>query len=88
MGAWEPLLSKDPPSNKAGGPLPGKNGGYFYLDVEQSWEIIYDALSPYAKEQSDRNGRPFLNPIRAVALATRQSAKGETRQGTLFIYVK
>ena len=88
VGAWEYSLSKDATFKKVTSPLPDKNSGYFYLDVEQALEIIHDALSPYDQEQFDQNVRPFLDPIRAVALATRQSAKGEMRQGTLFIYVK
>jgi len=81
-------LSDNTTFNKTCSPLPDKNNGYFYLDVEQATNIIYAAFSAYDREEFDRDVRPFLDPIKAVALATRQPVKGETGQGTLFIYLK
>jgi hypothetical protein len=68
--------------------LPGKTGGYFYVNVEAIWRIVYENMSEWEREDFDQTVRPFLEPIKAIgSAASPTDLKKGLGQGTLFIYI-
>lgn len=59
-----------------------------YVNVEGIWQLIYDSMSEYEQDSFDESTRPYLEPIKAVAMG---AAQGDIRDGcvtaTLFIYI-
>jgi hypothetical protein len=50
--------------------LPGSNYGYFYADIDQVQSLIEEQLSDFEREEYEKNGRPFIDPLRAMGFAT------------------
>jgi hypothetical protein len=50
--------------------LPGSNYGYFYADIDQAQSLIEEQLSDFEREEYEKNGRPFIDPLRAMGFAT------------------
>ena len=88
VDAGDAPLSADPVFRQAIAPLPSKNNGYFYLDVEQGMYVLYRTMSDWEKEDFDENARPYLEPIKAIAAAVQQPSKEGMVSGTLFICLK
>jgi len=81
-------ITDDETFKKVRAQLPSNNAGYFYVNVENVWHLIYDSMPEYGREDFDAETRPYLEPIKAIGAA---GAQADPRQGyvggTLFIYI-
>ncbi len=68
--------------------LPGKTGGYFYLNVEAAWRLAYRNMSGWERQDFNETVRPFLEPIKAIGVgASPTDIENGIGQSTLFIYI-
>ncbi len=68
--------------------LPPKTGGYFYVNVEAIWQLVYENMPGWEQEDFDETVRPFLEPIKAIgSAASPTDPRKGLGQGTLFIYI-
>jgi len=73
---------------KAIRPLPGKNHGYVYVDVQRGVRMIYQTMDDDAQEKFDASVRPYIESIQALGMATEpMDGKGRLR-GVLFLYAE
>lgn len=68
--------------------LPRDTGGYFYVNVEAAWRLAYDTMSDYDKQDFDAQARPFLEPVKAIGMASSVTDPQEgLGRSTVFIYI-
>ena len=81
-------LSADATFKAATALLPKENTGYFYLDVAQTIEVIYQAMSRSDRASLDE-ARPVLEPIKAIGGASEPTRRDkDIATGTLFILIE
>jgi hypothetical protein len=81
-------LADDATFQAAMAPLPEETGGYFYLKVAGTLEIVYQALSPYEQEGFEE-ARDILGPIKAISSASEpMSREKDSASATVFILLE
>jgi hypothetical protein len=81
-------LSADATFKAATALLPKENTGYVYLNVAQTVEMIYPAMSSSDRASLDE-ARPVLEPIKAIGGASEPvSREKDSASGTLFILIE
>jgi hypothetical protein len=67
--------------------LPGKNYGYFYVDIEAARSLIESQLTESNREGYD-SARPFIEPLRAFGVAADAgSAQSGVQKATMFLLI-
>jgi hypothetical protein len=89
FGAGGPKLTDDATYKKATAPLPGKNTGIFYMDVEGLLKMVVEAMDPWDRDSFEEQGRAFLDPIKAISAAVEPFDKDKGHvSGTFFILIE
>lgn len=78
-------LSKDAVFKAATAPLPTRNGGYAYVNIERFVDLIYRNMSSYEKQDFNRNVRPYIENVRAIAAASQPGGKDGVMRGSVFL---
>jgi hypothetical protein len=78
-------LSKDALFKAATAPLPAKNGGYVYVNIEQFVDLVYRNMSSSAKQDFNRNVQPYIENVRAIAAASQPGGKDGVMRGSVFV---
>jgi len=78
-------LSKDVVFKAATTPLPAKNGGYVYVNIEQLVDLIYRNMSSSEKQDFNRNVQPYIENVRAIAAASQPGGKDGVMRGSVFV---
>jgi len=78
-------LSKDADFKEATAPLPVKNGGYAYVNIERFVDLIYRNMSSYEKQDFNRNVQPYVENVRAIAAASQPGGKDGVMRGSVFV---
>jgi hypothetical protein len=67
--------------------LPGKNYGYFYVDIEAARSLIESQLTESDREGYD-SALPFIEPLRAFGVAADAgSAQSGVQKATMFLLI-
>jgi hypothetical protein len=81
-------LADDATFQAAMAPLPEETGGYFYLKVAGTLDIVYQALSSYEQEEFEE-ARDVLGPIKAISGASEpMSREKDSASATVFILLE
>jgi hypothetical protein len=82
-------LADDPTFKAVTAVLPKDNAGYFYLNVAQGVDVLYQAMSGWEQEEFDREARPVLAPIKALGAASQPVSRDQdTSTATLYILLE
>jgi hypothetical protein len=82
-------LADDPTFKAVTAVLPKDNAGYFYLNVAQGMDVLYQAMSGWEQEEFDREARPVLAPIKALGAASQPVSRDQdTSTATLYILLE
>jgi hypothetical protein len=82
-------LADDPTFKAVTAALPEDNAGYFYLNLAQGMDVVYQAMSGWEQEDFDREARPVLEPIKALGAASQPVSRDkDTASTTLFLLLE
>jgi hypothetical protein len=82
-------LADDPTFKAVTAVLPKDNAGYFYLNVAQGMDVLYQAMSGGEQEEFDREARDVLGPIKALGAASQPVSRDQdTASATLYILLE
>jgi len=88
FGGGGAKLADDAIYKAAIAPLPGKNSGIFFMNLDGLFTIIGEAMSPWERESFDKT-RPLFEPIKAISAAAEPYSKEQgSASGTFFILIE
>ena len=80
-------ISKDETFQAVADYLPSKNGGYFYINIENVWQLAYENMGEYDREAFEEF-LPYLEPLKAMGLAGEViDPQDGIGKATIFFYI-